>query len=257
FHAYKLYSLPPPRAEISDPRHQRLSCDQHLANHSVYSGLATTYDQDVGTDEWLMGLQRRRRKAVELCEGAVLETAAGTGRNLALFADNKAVSSLTLTDASAPMLQVAFSVAKELVAKNALPPLSFSVLDLDNDAALTASSSSNMSKPKLNAYDSVIDTFGLCSVADPSKALANMRDMLKPGGKLILLEHGRTQSPIWGNWINAALDKTAQMHADKWGCWWNRDLESFVRGVPGLEIECVTRYHFGTTIEVIARRCAA
>lgn len=100
-------------------------------------------------------------------------------------------------------------------------------------------------------YDTIIQSFGLCSISDPSAAIANLAKAVKPGtGKIILLEHGK-------GWriINGYLDRSAPGNFEKWGCWHNRDIEEIVRsaaaGIPGLEVVKVTRpgfFQFGTLI---------
>lgn len=47
-----------------------------------------------------------------------------------------------------------------------------------------------------------VDTFGLCSFEDPAVALKEMQRCCRPGGKVLLLEHGRSS---WG-WLNTILD---------------------------------------------------
>jgi len=96
-----------------------------------------------------------------------------------------------------------------------------------------------------NTYDTVIDTFGLCSCANPVKALREMAKALKPGGQLLLLEHGRS---TW-DFINNILDSSAETHFEKWGCRWNRDIEGLVKEA-GLEITSMERWHFGTTFVI-------
>ncbi|KAK3994597.1 putative mitochondrial methyltransferase OMS1 precursor [Cladorrhinum sp. PSN332] len=77
-------------------------------------------------------------------------------------------------------------------------------------------------------YDTIVQTFGLCSVEDPKRLLKNMLSAVKPGtGKILLLEHGRG----WWDWVNGLLDKWAKEHHEKYGCWWNRDIEGIVREV--------------------------
>ena len=107
-------------------------------------------------------------------------------------------------------------------------------------------------------YDTVIQTFGLCSVAEPAKLLANLATAVKPDtGRIILLEHGRG----WYEWVNTRfLDEYAGRHFEKFGCWWNRDIESLVREaartVPGLEVVELKRplfLQFGTTLLVELR----
>ncbi|KAL2149382.1 hypothetical protein VTH82DRAFT_8730 [Thermothelomyces myriococcoides] len=101
-------------------------------------------------------------------------------------------------------------------------------------------------------YDTIVQTFGLCSVADPARLLANMAAKLQPDtGRIILLEHGRGVY----DWINRRLDKSAPKHFRKFGCWWNRDIEKLVRdaaeSIPGLEIVELDRplwFQWGTTL---------
>ncbi|KAJ3129302.1 Methyltransferase-like protein 7B [Physocladia obscura] len=112
------------------------------------------------------------------------------------------------------MLQRAFDAFKLLKADPAtsLPPTTFSILDI--------SSADPLPQNLLNSFDSVLDTFGLCSVRDPTQSVINMRNLCKPGGKIVLLEHGRSAFPLQfiADMLNSALDKTAQNHAEKWGC---------------------------------------
>ena len=101
-------------------------------------------------------------------------------------------------------------------------------------------------------YDTIVQTFGLCSVADPARLLANMAGAVRPDtGRIVLLEHGRGDY----EWMNRRVDKAAPAHFAKYGCWWNRDIEQLVReaaeAVPGLEVVSLERplwLQFGTTL---------
>jgi methyltransferase OMS1 len=93
-------------------------------------------------------------------------------------------------------------------------------------------SSSNPQK-----YDTILQTFGLCSVQDPVSLLSLMASSLQPDtGRILLLEHGRS---VW-DIVNGLLDRGARGHHERFGCWWNRDIEVIVneaaRRVPGLEV---------------------
>lgn len=99
-----------------------------------------------------------------------------------------------------------------------------------------------------NSFDTVVDMFGLCSYDDPVRALREMSRVCKPGGKLLLVEHGRGHAPR----VNNHLDKWAPRHAKNWGCWWNRDIRRTVR-LSGLTVEKWESKHFGTSHYIIAK----
>ena len=106
------------------------------------------------------------------------------------------------------------------------------------------------------SFDTVVDTFGLCSYEDPVAALREMARVCRRGdrqgeggGRLLLIEHGRSRSHAW---LTNILDKHAAPHAAKWGCYWNRDIVGIVREA-GLEIVQRHEFHFGTTHLIVAK----
>ncbi|KAI0238595.1 hypothetical protein L0F63_005917 [Massospora cicadina] len=42
-----------------------------------------------------------------------------------------------------------------------------------------------------DSFDTVVDTFGLCSYQDPVRVLLEMQRVCKPDGRIVLLQHGR------------------------------------------------------------------
>lgn len=121
----------------------------------------------------------------------------------------------------------------------------FRLFQGDAQDALTPSSLSPDGR-----YDTVVQTFGLCSVRDPARLLGNMAAVVRPDtGRILLLEHGRS----WWDLVNGLLDRSARGHFERFGCWWNRDIEAIVedaqRKTPGLEVVEVQRpgwFKFGT-----------
>ena len=158
-------------------------------------------------------------------EGEVLEVAAGTGVN---FKHYPSKCTVTAIDASKEMLQV----AKKNVTKNVLALKQINVASL----------------PMPESFDTVVDSFGLCSFEDPVDALKKMQGCCKPHGQILLLEHGRS----YYTWLNNILDKQAPAHLRLWGCNWNRDILDIAKS-SGLQIDRLQRWHFGTTYLLIAR----
>ncbi|KAJ3003521.1 Methyltransferase-like protein 7B [Thoreauomyces humboldtii] len=235
YHVYRVYKLPSPPSTIQQPRFQS-------THPGVFDALAAEYDAKIGWDETLMRLGARRRDLIALARGDVLEVSAGTGRNLDRYVANPAVSCLTLSDVSEPMLTGAYEryvKMAQVAAKHGagLPRTEFKIMDVERLVAVPDAT-----------YDTVVDTFGLCSCGDPVVALREMARCCKPDGKVLLLEHGRSHY----GFLNDALDKTAGEHARAWGCWWNRDIEALV-SEAGLEVVEMERYHFGTTLFMVAR----
>lgn len=189
--------------------------------------------------------------------GDVLEVSVGTGRNgrfydLAAFVDGGAflvrrpkrkeeiIRSMTFVDQSSKMLEICSKRWKEQH-----PDFGGQVRFMVADAGLEGA----IKSPGRDGFDTIIQTFGLCSMTKPVEYMKTMRGLLKKpgvngseGGRILLLEHGRGH--FW--WINHVLDGLAKEHADRFGCWWNRDIGKIVEE-SGLKIAGLKRYHFGTT----------
>ncbi|WP_326550837.1 class I SAM-dependent methyltransferase [Micromonospora sp. NBC_01813] len=107
-----------------------------------------------------------------LCEqatGRTLEVAAGTGRNFSFYPPEV---TLVAIDASTGMLDVARDRAAAL-------GRDIEIRQADATALPYADAS----------FDAVVCTLALCSVADREGALAEMHRVLRPGGRLLLLDH--------------------------------------------------------------------
>lgn len=102
------------------------------------------------------------------------------------------------------------------------------------------------------SFDTVVDTFGLCTFEQPAQVLKEMQRVCKDDGQILLLEHGKSNY----DWLTKYLDNGAHDHAKKWGCWWNRDIDAIVRA-SGMDIVQESRHHLGTNYVIIGKPAPA
>ena len=214
--------------EIINNEHNGACCAiSEQSRRVAFNSGATMYDEDIGTDEMVMGLPLIRRFFIGWnSQGRVLEIAAGTGRNLKYYDFDKV--SLTSLDCSKEMNDIAEAKAKQLK----VPKKRFQSFVMDAE---------NLKFPD-NTFDTIVDTFGLCSFENPDKVLKEMQRVCKKNGQILLLEHGKSHY----DWLNNILDSNVVRHAERWGCIWNRDINKLIEDSQ-MEIKDVTRWHFGTT----------
>lgn len=153
-------------------------------------------------------VERQRRKVVPLAKGRVLEVGIGTGLNMPHY-DRDGVESVVGLD---PALQM-HRLARKRIARAGLPVeligLSAERIPLD-DAS----------------FDSVLVTYTLCSIADPLAALREMRRVLKPAGKLVFCEHGRSPDEGVRRWQDKLTPLWSSIAG---GCHLNRDIPALLR----------------------------
>jgi ubiquinone/menaquinone biosynthesis C-methylase UbiE len=110
--------------------------------------------------------------------GDVLEVAVGTGLNLAFYRSDVR---LTAVDLSPAMLAVARSRAAELGREVDLREADAQALPFPDES-----------------FDAVVCTLSLCNIPDPQAAIGQMGRVLRPGGRLLLLDHiGSNWWPVW------------------------------------------------------------
>ncbi len=133
-------------------------------------------DRVCGTD----AISVERRRCIAKATGHVLEVGVGSGLNLPLF-DARSVADVVGVDPSAPLLARAADRAHEVPVE-----LHQAVAEsLPFDA---------------KRFDTVIFTYTLCSVDDPAKALREARRVMRTGGQLLFVEHGRSPDPTVARW---------------------------------------------------------
>ena len=130
----------------------------------TFNTLAPTYDSEVEWDESTSGVLELRQEIAAYAKGKVLEVAGGTGRNLAFYTD--AVHELLVIDTSAEMLKVGAGKVAALRAEGRAAGLSAVTLAVGDAEALPCES---------EQYDTVLDSFGLCSFERPQTALEEMK----------------------------------------------------------------------------------
>ncbi|MCV0383513.1 MAG: class I SAM-dependent methyltransferase [Erythrobacter sp.] len=119
------------------------------------------------------GIGDHRRLVVPLAEGHVFEIGCGGGFNQALYDPAKVVS-LSGIDPNEKLLEQARASARAF----------------GWDADMRYGRGEDIPFPD-SRFDTVVCTYTLCSVEHPERVLRELRRILKPGGRLLFLEHGR------------------------------------------------------------------
>jgi ubiquinone/menaquinone biosynthesis C-methylase UbiE len=157
-------------------------------------------------DFFLGPAKELRRELLSEAKGVTLEIGFGSGSNAELYTKN--VSRVIALEPSEPM----WSRGQKRAEKCGLP-----VERLDGFAE-------NISLDD-ESVDTVVSTFVLCSVHSPKEVLDEIRRVLRPGGKLLLIEH--IEHP------NARIARLQQLVTPAWrkclaGCHPGRPLDKAV-----------------------------
>jgi ubiquinone/menaquinone biosynthesis C-methylase UbiE len=143
---------------------------------AFYDRLADRYDRSVGLSERLLKVAEGRRWVAQRATGDVLEIGVGTGLNLPYY---RPEARLTGLDLSRRMLAQARRRAAELGRPVELLEADAQALPFPDDH-----------------FDAVVFSCCLCSIPDDRRAAAEGVRVLKPGGRLLLLEHVRSPNPL-------------------------------------------------------------
>lgn len=220
--------------EVSNAHNPSIVAAQDTTD--FYDAKAAEYDDAIKWEERGAFIGRRRKWLMRQLDGDVLEVACGTGRNIP-YLDPELVDSITFCDSSPKMVEETQRKFRERFPKFQKAAFAVGRAEQLQDIA------SGM------RYDTVVEAFGLCAHKDPVQALRSMAALLKPGGRLVLLEHGR------GTWqmMNNHLDFRAEKRMKTWACRWNLDIGELVDDA-GLDITYEKRVHFGTTWMLVCKR---
>ena len=141
---------------------------------------ALTYDRQVAKVE-RAGLGELRQKLLADASGRVLEVGSGTGANLPYYGPG--VESLTVTEPEPAMLRRLEQRVREQAPKAKVVRAPAEQLPFEDDA-----------------FDVAVSTLVLCGVDDQARALGELRRVLRPGGRLIFIEHVRSDEPDLARW---------------------------------------------------------
>jgi ubiquinone/menaquinone biosynthesis C-methylase UbiE len=161
-----------------------------------------------GTED--AGLRETRRQVLAAARGRTIDLGAGTGANLGLYPD--AVTDLVLSEPDPHMV-------KRLRAHLAESGI----------AAEPAEAPAERLPFEDSSFDTAVFTLVLCTVPDPQAALAEAARILKPGGRLLFVEHVRAPEHGLARWQDR-FEAPWRFFAD--GCHCNRDTVAAIEASP-------------------------
>lgn len=157
-----------------------------------------------------------RQRVIGAAEGRVLEIGIGSGLNFPLYGG--AVTSVIGLEPSSELLGMARPRAEAASAPITLLDASAETIPLDG-----------------GSIDTVVTTWTLCTIPNAVQALGEMRRVLRPGGALLFVEHGRAPEPGVARWQDR-LDPLWSRLAG--GCHLNRKMDDLISG-SGFRIEAL------------------
>lgn len=178
---------------------------------------AAIYDRLVAATEEA-GLRAHRAALIGEASGDVLEIGGGTGANLPFYGDG--VRTLTVTEPEKPMARRLERRIRELTPDATLLREPAEVLPFE-DAS----------------FDVAVSTLVLCTVDDQPRALRELRRVLRPGGRLLFIEHVRSDDPRLARWQDRMLPANIRVGH---GCHCNRPTLDGIRAA-GFEVSRLER----------------
>lgn len=172
-------------------------------------GFAALYDYSLKATEEA-GLGEMRRQLLAGARGRVVDLGAGTGVNIDLFPES--VEELVLAEPEPHM-------AKRLRTKLAASGRNASVVEAPAERLPFEDDS----------FDTAVATLVLCTIPDPGAALEEAARVLKPGGRLLFIEHVRSREPGLARWQDR-LERPWRFLAA--GCHCNRDTVATIAASP-------------------------
>jgi ubiquinone/menaquinone biosynthesis C-methylase UbiE len=183
--------------------------------------------------DWSLGtaeLGRHRRYALAQARGETLEIGFGAGLNLPYYPE--AVTRLTAIDRENML-------PKRVEKRIAESPIPVTRLQLDATGRLPFAD---------HTFDAIVTTMTLCSISDTAAALDEIRRTLKPEGRFIFFEHGRSQDPQVAR-RQDRFNPVQRMIGG--GCNINRPIDVLIRSA-GFEISSLDRFLLPNAPRILA-----
>jgi ubiquinone/menaquinone biosynthesis C-methylase UbiE len=172
-------------------------------------GFTALYDSMLKSTEE-EGLRDMRRETLSKASGRTIDLGAGTGANLGLYPDS--VTELVLVEPDPHMLRKLRPKAEEAGV----------------DAEIVQAGAEDLPFED-SSFDTAAFTLVLCTVPDPAAALAEAARVLKPGGRLLFVEHVRSEDSGLARWQDR-LERPWRFFGD--GCHCNRDTVATIEAAP-------------------------
>jgi ubiquinone/menaquinone biosynthesis C-methylase UbiE len=161
-------------AQLSDDDRSK----QNVRRRRAWDKQAAGYDRQIGWFERHVLGNDNRAWACSRARGDVLEVAVGTGLNLPTYPPDVRVTGIDLSPA---MLEIARARATEA----------------GREVDLREGDAHSLPFPD-SSFDTVVCTFSLCNIPDIERAVDEMKRVLKPEGRLVLVDHVRSESrPVY------------------------------------------------------------
>jgi ubiquinone/menaquinone biosynthesis C-methylase UbiE len=168
-------------------------------------------------------LDKYRREVVAAAKGRVLEVGVGSGLNFPFYGGG--VEVVVGLDPSPRLLAKARRRAAAAGVRAGFLQGSATAIPLEN-----------------HTIDSVVMTWTLCSIPDPLAALREMRRVLKPGGRLLFVEHGLSPEPGIERWQHRLTPIWCHIAG---GCHLDRKMDDLIRATGFALTELRTEYANG------------
>lgn len=183
----------------------------------IYDALAANWDERQGRAENSLGGDKFRDQLVRELKGDVLEIGAGTGETIRRLQRISApVTSYTGTDISTAMLAQASRYRQDSRVTVALHQANAEALTMFAD----------------NSFDTVTGSLVLCTVPDNVAALREMARVVRPDGRIVLMEHVLAKNPL----LKGVMKMVASFQVRHMGCHIDRQTDQIIRNL-GFRVE--------------------